>query len=242
MSKSVIRHWAAYSVKSSLDRVPVLYVAYLRAKYCRRAFGKRIISRDTDLCIEGYNRSANSFAVKVFRDANDSGDCVHKLATHAHASSQVRRALAYRVPTMVLIREPLATVASQKALAVQLKQVDDAMAYPAEIFLRMYMNFYQRLLPLADQILVVTFEQATSDFSRVIQRLNAKFATSYEAIEHTDDKESEIFEKGRVHLSPSRDRNAIKRSLKAELDELARSKLMEQARELHRRFSSFSTD
>ena len=232
-----MKHWLAYYTKRTTDFYPPAYLGYLRFKYHNKAFLRRIVRPDTDLCIEGYNRSANSFAVKAFRDANDSETYTHKLATHTHASSQVKQALAYGIPTMVLIREPLAAVASQKALAVQLMQVKDPMAFPIEIFVRLYMDFYRHLQPYADQFVVVSFEQATSDFSRVIERLNTKFGTSYAAIEHTKDKEEELFEKGRVHLSPSPERDAIKRQLEQELDTLKQTSLLAEAGEVYRRFS-----
>lgn len=230
------RHWAAYYLKSSLDRFPSIYLASLRIKHRGRGFLKRIVSPATDICIEGHNRSANSFAVKAFRGANDSLEKEHAIATHVHASAQVRRAVDLGIPTMVLIREPRATVISQKALAIQLKQVANPKAYPMEIFLAMYVDFYERLLPYKDGFMVASFEQVTKDFGCVIERVNARFETDFNVINHTPEKEADIFQQSRVHLSPSPERQDIKHDLTAEVEKLKDSKWMKKAQHVHQTF------
>ncbi len=234
------RHWAAYYLKSSLDRFPSLYLASLRIKHRGRGFLKRIVSPATDICIEGHNRSANSFAVKAFRGANDSLEKEHNIATHVHASAQVRRAVDLEVPTMVLIREPKATVMSQKALAIQLKQVANPEAYPIEICLAMYVDFYERLLPYKDGFMVASFEQVTEDFGSVMERFNARFETAFNGIDHTPEKEADIFKQGRVHLSPSPERQDIKHDLTAEVAGLEGSNLMDKAQRIYQAFSAFA--
>lgn len=230
------RHWAAYYLKSSLDRFPLLYLAGLRFKHRGRSFLRRIVSPTSDICIEGHNRSANSFAVKAFRSANDTIEYQHKIATHVHASSQVRRAVDFGVPTMVLIREPEATVISQKALAIQLKQVVDPEAFPMQIFLAMYADFYQRLLPYGEECLDASFEEVTNDFGSVMKRFNSKFKTNFEEIDHTPARERAIFQESRVHLSPSPERDQIKQNLIAEAAELRETKWMEEALSAYRAF------
>ena len=238
----MFRHWAAYTLKSALDRSPLLYLAGLRFKHRGRGFLKRIVSATTDICIEGHNRSANSFAVKAFRDANDTSEKEHKIATHVHASAQVRRAVDLAVPTMVLIREPGATVISQKALAIQLNQVTNPEKYPIEIFLSMYVDFYERLLPYRDRFMVASFEQVTQDIGSVMDRFNGRFGTNYSVIDHTPENEKAIFNESRVHLSPSAERQAIKLQLKAEIAGLENSKCMRDARRVYQEFSALAEE
>lgn len=234
------RHWAAYYLKSSLDRFSSLYLTGLRIKHRGRGFLKRIVSPATDICIEGHNRSANSFAVKAFRGANDSPEKEHVIATHVHASAQVRRAVDLGIPTMVLIREPKATVMSQKALAIQLKQVANPEAYPMEIFLAMYVDFHERLLPYKDGYMVASFEQVTKDFGCVMERFNDRFETDFNGIDHTLEKEADIFQQSRVHLSPSPERQTIKGQLDAEMGELEASGYMKDACRVYKEFSALA--
>lgn len=230
------RHWIAYYIKSTLDRIPVLYLMVLRFKHRGSGFLQRIIAIDSDVCIEGHNRSANSFAVKAFRCANDTDQKKYKIATHVHASSQVLKAIDLGVPTLVLIRKPEDAVVSQKSLAIQLEQVANPEGYPLEICLSMYVDFYQRLLSRRDKVLIVRFEEATTDFTAVITQFNTRFGTSYKAIEHTEGGKANIFKNSRVHLSPSIERDKIKKSLSKELKALQDSKIMEDARLVYRRF------
>jgi len=234
------RHWAAYYLKSYLDCFPSLYLQGLRFKHRGRSFLKRIVSPTTDICIEGHNRSANSFAVKAFRQANDTLEKEYQIATHVHASAQVRKAITAGIPTMVLIREPEAVVMSQKALAIQLKQVTKAEAFPLEIFLAMYVDFYERLLPYEARFMVASFEQVTDDFGSVMRRFNATFDTAFQAIDHTPEKEAAIFNQSRVHLSPSPERQIIKNQLKAEIEGLENSKYLIDARRIYQEFSALA--
>ena len=88
--------------------------------------------------------------------------------------------------------------------------------------------------------MVATFEQVTHDFGRVMKRFNQRFNTHFSIIDHTPEKEADLFQKGRVHLSPSSERQEIKLKLMAELAELQDSKLMQQARLMHQRFSDYA--
>jgi hypothetical protein len=232
----MIQEWTHYRIKSALDCSPRLYLRYLRWKHRRTSFVKRIISAESDICIEGHNRSANSFGVKAFRLANDSNAKQHIIATHVHASAQVKQAVSLGVPTIVLIRKPEPTVMSQKSLAIQLKQIDRPDQYPIEIFLKMYTDFYRRLLPVKDRVLVVAFEEMTTDFAKVITRLNEKFGTSYRGVKYSKDQEAEIFQSSRVHLSPSPERQEIKKCLSQEMAALQKSAELRSAQTIYQQF------
>lgn len=50
-----------YALKKQLENFPALYISLLRWKYRNHWFKKRIINENTDIVIEGFPRSANSF-------------------------------------------------------------------------------------------------------------------------------------------------------------------------------------
>ena len=67
------------------------------------------ITRDTDIVVEGFPRSGNTFAVFALRDASDGRLSV---ASHVHHPSQVKLAVRKGLPTLLVIREPVACLAS----------------------------------------------------------------------------------------------------------------------------------
>src|SRR5689334_19049404 len=63
----------------------------------------RAVSRGTEIVIEGFPRSANTFAVVAFRLAQQREI---EIAHHLHAAAQIKHAINLKVPVIVLIREP----------------------------------------------------------------------------------------------------------------------------------------
>ncbi len=86
-----------------------------------------------DICIEGFPRSANSFAVAAFRHYNPN----LKMANHIHVPMQVFKAVEMGVPCLVLIRQPIEALSS-------LMIVDSDLS--VSIAVRSYINFYERIL------------------------------------------------------------------------------------------------
>ena len=61
-----------------------------------------------DLCVEGYPRSANTFTVDMIKGSNPRLVIAH----HTHDVDNIRLALLFRIPTLVVIRNPLDAVTS----------------------------------------------------------------------------------------------------------------------------------
>lgn len=68
----------------------------------------RLADRGSELCIEGYPSSGNTFAEMTVAGAWPG----LRIATHRHCIAAVKRALELGVPTVVLIREPYDAIAS----------------------------------------------------------------------------------------------------------------------------------
>src|SRR5215211_6607259 len=72
----------------------------------------RIVTPDTQLVIEGFPRSGNSFARRAFVMAQSDTQIKHHIAHHLHVPAQVVRAARWQIPTLVLIRRPKDAVLS----------------------------------------------------------------------------------------------------------------------------------
>ena len=133
-------------------------------------YGYRL-ARDTDVVIEGFPRSGNSFAVAAFRRAQDRP--VH-IAHHLHAPGHVIAAVRKGIPTLVVIRDPGQAVpefaASKPNLSVR-------------AILRGYVRFYEPLLPHRSGFVAGQFDEVLADFGSVVRKLNQRFATTFTEFE-----------------------------------------------------------
>lgn len=86
------------------------YVFGLVASVRNRQLGQlRWVTPDTDLLIEGFPRSANTFLMRIIRAATERR---LQIASHLHRPEQIGMAARYGVPGVVIFREPLECVAS----------------------------------------------------------------------------------------------------------------------------------
>ena len=133
----------------------------------------RVVTPETELVIEGFPRSANTFARVAFNRAQKGKV---RIATGLHVPAQVIRAARWRIPTLVLIRRPKDAVLS---FAIR-----DPIS--VEQALRYYLSFYETVEDYSDAYVLGTFEEVTGDFGRVILRLNDRFGTSFSPFRHNE--------------------------------------------------------
>jgi hypothetical protein len=157
---------------------PAIYLPFARRKYRDYSL---VISSDTELVIEGYFRSANTFAVHAFQLSQEKPV---RLAHHLHAPAQLITAARRGIPTLLLIRNPDGAILSELLY--------DNVAIPDA--LEAYTRFYTCLLPYLDSFVVGEFDQVTHDFGTVIRRVNARFGTNFVEFNHTDETARECFE------------------------------------------------
>jgi hypothetical protein len=133
----------------------------------------RVVTPETQLVIEGFPRSANSFARVAFNRAQKG---TVRIATGLHVPAQVIRAARWRIPTLVLIRRPKDAVLS---FAIR----DPISVVQA---LKYYLSFYETVEDYGDAYVLGTFEEVTGDFGQVIQSLNDRFGTSFSPFRHNE--------------------------------------------------------
>lgn len=174
-----IRYYASVA-HYALGRHPALFFACLRVREPHNAH--HAVRHDTQLVIEGYPRSANTFAEVAFRLAQPGPV---RTADHLHVSAQVARAVAYGIPICVLAREPADAVRSLLIKYPHIRPVDA---------LRGYRRFYKQCLPYTDRLVVATFDQVTNDFGSVTARINQRFGTDFACFDHCKTNIERVFE------------------------------------------------
>jgi len=162
---TVLRNaWFATRQELGSHRLSYRLLALAPAPYARVPVGP-----GTDVCIDGFPRSANTFAVYAFAAANPS----LQLAHHMHAPMQLLSAARRDIPCALLVRDPLGTLTS---LCVSVEgELSATLAY------RAYIRFYRRVLPIAREIAVCAFDDVVADPTTVARRLNAKYGQSFSA-------------------------------------------------------------
>ena len=228
-------------LSDGLELCPRAYIGVMRMRYRNTPNFNRIVSPQTDLIIEGFPRCANSFAVRAFRMANDA-EATTRIATHFHSPANILPGLRWRIPALVLTRHPDDAVVSFPALAIQLNKHGFARASEAVLlrqiryWTRRYIQFYQRLQPVRDELAVADFTETTSDFGAVIQRVNTRFGTNFRPFEHSAGNVDQVMTRHGPHLAPSAERDAIKQRLQKLYHADHNNSLRAEAVAAHQRF------
>src|SRR2546423_5675421 len=174
------RHRARHLLRTRMSEHPNLYLPLARRRYPGPS--PEVISSETELVIDGYTRSATTFAVYALQLSQDRPV---RLAHHLHAPAQLIQAARLDVPALLLIRQPEGAILSQLIREPKVALRDALLAYT---------RFYSCLLRYRAKFVVGDFEEVTHDFGSVIRRVNARFGTSFAEFEHTDDRVRECLE------------------------------------------------
>jgi len=239
-----VRRW----LSDSAERAPSLYVSIQRFRYPRSS---KVLRNDSVIVIEGFPRCANSFAVRAFRYANDP-EKKHRVATHMHSPAQVVRGLKLNKPVLVLIRQPDEAIVSQLALFAQLDvlpklikryemSIDEKEALVSYWTWR-YCQFYQRLLPYVSDVVIGEFNEVISDFDGIISKVNRRFGASFKGFPHCQQTVQEIFSTSGVHLSPSPQRDELKRGYRDIYFSPGNSRARLEAKEVYRQVINASVE
>ncbi len=204
--------------KFLLGHDPVLLPIFLRLTPMGTS---RRITSSTELVVEGFPRSGNTFTVFALLDATGSR---LQIASHVHHPAQIKRSVGLGVPTVLVVRNPVDCLASYLAYGQH--------GRPATV-LKEYAGYHRELVPYVDRILVCDFDETTSDLSSVIVRINERFGLSIPPFDQSDQNVKQLFEEiARQHhlLHPSLNSDHVApRPSTARLDisERARAELLE---------------
>jgi len=152
---------------------PVLARAYYRLDPDVRDLRLRA---ETDLVVEGFPRSANTYTAEAIKLANPEITLTH----HLHQPLVIEWAVARGVPTILTIREPDAVVASLTAFTPGMQ--------PEAIYTA-YAEYYERLLPLVPHLVIADFNQLTTDIGCVLSRVQTHYGMTLRAPRSSDQSE-----------------------------------------------------
>jgi hypothetical protein len=220
---------------------PAVYYGLYRLLRTRKDLA-RAVTPDTQLVIEGFPRSGNSFARRAFIMAQNDPQIKNHIAHHLHVPAQVVRAARWRIPTLVLIRRPRDAVLS---LAIRDPiSVDQALRY--------YLSFYETVEKYRDAYVLGLFEEVTEDFGQVIKRINERFGTAFSLFRHDEDNVSKVFADMETHARkkygetlwerkvqrPSAVRERMKDEIEYDLENPKRKKLIAGAEAVYNRLTN----
>ncbi|MDX2479901.1 MAG: hypothetical protein QNK24_06145 [Desulfuromusa sp.] len=150
----------------------------------QKIFGKYYrlaIHDDTEIVIEGYPRSGNTFSVVAFEQAQNRPV---KIAHHLHIAAQAIAGTKRGIPVIILLRSPVDAISSL---------ITREPFITINVALEDYIRFYKSVLPIKNKVLIARFEEVTSDFGGIIDRMNLKFNTGYKSFEHTKENVARVF-------------------------------------------------
>lgn len=135
---------------------------------------KYMVNAETELVIEGFPRSANTYMASWFELAQRRPTAI---SSHLHESFQVRFAERENIPCIVLVRRPLDAVAS----AI----LRDNRMQPRSL-LRNYKRFYREVVRVHKNSVVVRFEDVVMDANKAIDELNIRYGTCFSKLPDED--------------------------------------------------------
>jgi hypothetical protein len=140
------------------------------------------VTTETEICIEGFQRSGNTFAVIAFQSAQPREVSI---AHHVHAPASVIAATRLGTPALVLVRPPEDTVLS---CVIRWPHLTIGQA------LRAYGRFYRPLLACRDRLVIARFQDVVEDLGEVIREVNRRYGTSFEEFVATQQNVRDVME------------------------------------------------
>lgn len=207
---------------------------YLRPRYRKYSM---LVTKATDIVVEGFPRCANTFAVAYLSVTNRDPLTI---ARHTHSIAQIKMALTLHKPTAILIREPSDAVASWA--------VRDNI--PLKYALSEYVSFYTFIERHIAHLVIVDFATLIKTPSVLPERLNRRFnlgltvensstevlskvANLVESMER--DYSGAVADFEAKVSRPSEKRASANATAKAALNDYAESKASKRATQIYRR-------
>ena len=150
----------------------------------RVALGKRYPDfkrTEFNICLEGFQRSGNTFFVALLQHWNPS--C--RIAHHTHLASTPLHALKLGVPTVILLRDPVDVSASIMSWDSRLQ---------AGVVLTAYTLFYKMLWRKRNEVFIIRFSDATKHPAECIAAINRRFNLNLSFDVFTEATRSTVFE------------------------------------------------
>ena len=203
-----------YVARGVVSRCPRLYIPLARL-ILRSEHKHLVVGKDTEIVIEGFPRSANTFAYKAFQLSQENKV---RVAHHLHAPAQIIMAAKMNIPTVVQIRNPEGTV---------LSYVIRNPFISIKVALKQYILFYQAILPYRDHFVLAKFEDVIKNFGLIIRQVNNKFNTRFKEFEHNEENVAKCYQ------IPFSNRKRLKEQLRFEYNNEKLKTLTQKAKSIY---------
>ncbi len=187
-SEPFTRRSAAYATRRVLRRIrealgddPVFLPIVLRATPTGTV---RRLSDRTEIVIEGFPRSGNTFAMFALRHAAAAAGREVVISSHVHTPSAVKAAVKARFPTLYVVRPPRDAIISLLIAAPHVRFADA---------IDEWAHHHLEILPYGDRFELASFDEVTTDFGAVTARVNARFGTTLPCYEPSPEHDDEVF-------------------------------------------------
>jgi hypothetical protein len=205
---------------------------------------KYAVTKNTDFVIEGFERSANSFSVRAFREAQVQP---YSIAHHLHVPAQILFAIKHEIPVLVLIRNPVDAVLSWKSLELETK---NKLSISKDLTLvqlfKQYNNFYSTISPYRNKYVIGLFEEVTKDFGQIINRVNKRYGTSFALFDHSNNNVESVIRQGSFHVGSTNMREELKKIVtkryEIEIQSTKLQSLVKISNEIYHQFKYFAYD
>ncbi|KLI63734.1 hypothetical protein AAV99_08390 [Aurantiacibacter marinus] len=144
--------------------------------FARLTGNRQLLDHDTELVVDGFPRSGNSFAEAAFLHSQRARGIA--LKSHAHSPAQILRAMDKGVAAVLLLRDPDDAVASMIAAS----GVDQP-----DIHYRDYCAYYRPLKGREAGFVITPFALLLERFDLVVQAINARFGMALDTPEVHDE-------------------------------------------------------
>jgi hypothetical protein len=171
-----------YKCKHWLGRYPMFFFPMYSLVAPIHHKNNLLLRKNVEIVIEGFPRSANTFAVVAFNLAQKREV---PMAHHLHVEAQILRGVAFSLPVIALIRHPADAINSLMT------------RHPGVVgeYSKRYENFYSAVLSVVDGVIVAEFNDVTNNFGAVVSRVNKRYSTNFALFEHTPKNVEAVFEK-----------------------------------------------
>lgn len=222
------------------DRARYGFSAYAPRLFCwaeriKNGSQSRSVRHNTDLVIEGYPRSGNSFA---FHTIQGRVGPQWRIAHHLHLPVQIELGVRWGRPVLVLVRAPEDATVSFVGLQLQSGRrqgkfdnlTDTELALRLREATRYYIHFYEHVLAIKREYLIVAFHDVTRNLGGVLTMLNKRFGLNIPDHPVSVEERDLIFGSFGHHLAPNAERDEYKHRIEGLRTSAVPEQLHERAR------------
>ena len=181
----------------------------------------RIVNQNTDIVLEGFPRSANTYSYVMLNQSN----FLLTIAHHFHYPINIIKGVRKNIPVIILIRRPEDAILSQMIRNPKVS-FDEAFIW--------YKAFYTQALIYKDSIVVAEFQNVIKNFNDIILKVNKKYDLSLDFFDDSklnidrckqivvqmdkNDNNKTVVDLSRVAL-PNKEKSSKKEALKYHLND-----------------------